>query len=148
MAITTIAEIKKALVAAGFEVYRTRGTEVFIADRVRDNLIMDSGVSVNSGELLSVRFVVRAQRSDFPSEGPGALFELARGLGRAADGRGFSEISTNASPMNDPVDPTRTLDTWYEVAFEKAVQDLAQAIDEVQFAVGIEKTARANPPNA
>ena len=33
----TPADIKKALVAAGFELYRTRGNEVQIADRVRDN---------------------------------------------------------------------------------------------------------------
>jgi len=145
MALATIPEIKKALVAAGFEVYRTRAAEVQIADRVRDNLIMDSGVSVQVGDQVRVRFVVRAQRSDFPSDGPTALFERARELAAAADGRGFVEVSSFASPMKDPVDPSRTLDTWYEVSFEKAVGDLVEAMTEVKFAITLEKSAKASP---
>ena len=55
----TPAELKKTLVARGFEVYRTLGDQVVLADRVRDNLIMDSGVAARSGDVLAVRFVVR-----------------------------------------------------------------------------------------
>src|SRR4051794_5238970 len=117
----TPADIKKALVAAGFELYRTRGNEVQIADRVRDNLIMDSGVSVRAQDSLSVKVVVRAQRSDFPADGTASLFDRARELAAAAVARGYVESGSLTSPMPDPADPERTLDTWYEVYFEKPV---------------------------
>lgn len=40
------AELKRALIREGFEIYRTAGSFVVLADRVRDNLIMDSGVAL------------------------------------------------------------------------------------------------------
>ena len=103
----SLAEIKKALVAAGFELYRTRGDEVHVADRVRDNLIMDSGVSVRAKGSLSVRFVARAQRSDFPSDGPASLFEKARGLGVIAEARGYAETGSATSSIQK-IRPIRT----------------------------------------
>ena len=63
----TPTEIKKALISAGFELYRTRGEVVHIADRVRENLLMDSGIFVHAGRA-TVGFVVRAQHTDFPNE--------------------------------------------------------------------------------
>lgn len=146
MTATTVSELKKALVAAGFEVYRTRGDEVQVADRVRDNLIMDSGVSLAAGERVRVRFVVRAQRSDFPTDATQALFARARDLAQEAAARGFVERETAINDMNDPADPSRTLDTWYEVRFEKVVDDVAQALDELRFVFAIEKAARSIPP--
>jgi hypothetical protein len=139
-------EIRKALLAAGFELYRTQGDQVHVADRVRDNLIMDSGVSVSTA--LNVKFVVRSQRSDFPSDAATNLFERARALATAALARGYVETGAVTSPMHDPVDPSRTLDTWYEVSFEKAVTTLEEAMDEVGFALGIEKTARTAAPTS
>ena len=144
----SLAEIRKALIAAGFELYRTRGDEVQVADRVRDNLIMDSGVSVRSQGALSVKVVVRAQRSDFPNEGAATLFERARELAAAAMSRGYVETATLASPMQDPADPTRTLDTWYEVSFEKPVASLDEAMVEVGFALKVEKAARSPIPTS
>jgi hypothetical protein len=139
-------EVKKALIAAGFEVYRTRGEEVQVADRVRDNLIMDSGVSIFGGDVLRVQIVVRAQRCDFPSDSAQALFDRARGLGASAVVRGFAETGTRTSPMYDPTDASRTLDTWYELIFEKPVATLSDAIEEVRFAVTVEKAAGNQPP--
>ena len=139
-------EIRKALLAAGFELYRTQGNQVHVADRVRDNLIMDSGVSVTTG--LSVRFVVRAQRSDFPNDATAMLFERARALAASALARGYAETATLTSPMHDPADPSRTLDTWYEVVFEKPVTSLDEAMTEVGFAMGIEKAARTAAPTS
>ncbi len=144
----SLAEIRKALIAAGFELYRTRGDEVQVADRVRDNLIMDSGVSVTSKAALSVKVVVRAQRSDFPSEGAATLFERARQLAGGALSRGYVETATVTSPMQDPVDPSRTLDTWYEVSFEKSVSTLEEAMLEVGFALKVEKLARSPVPTS
>jgi len=139
-------EIRKALLAAGFELYRTQGDLVHIADRVRDNLIMDSGVSVSTS--LRVKFIVRSQRSDFPNDATGKLFESARALAVAALARGYVETGTLTCPMHDPADPSRTLDTWYEVSFEKAVTTLDEAMAEVGFALTVEKTARMAPPHS
>jgi hypothetical protein len=139
-------EIRKALLAAGFELYRTQGEQVHVADRVRDNLIMDSGVSVSTS--LSVKFVVRAQRSDFPNDSTTRLFERARALATSATARGYTETSSLTTPMHDPADPSRTLDTWYEVVYEKAVPSLADAMTEVAFALGIEKAARTPAPTS
>jgi hypothetical protein len=144
----SLAEVRKALIAAGFELYRTRGDEVQVADRVRDNLIMDSGVSVSTKGSLTVKVVVRAQRSDFPSEGAANLFERARQLAAGAVSRGYVETGTVTSPMQDPADPGRTLDTWYEVCFEKSVASVEDAMMEVGFALKVEKTARSPVPTS
>jgi len=141
------AEIRKALVTAGFELYRTHGDEVKVADRVRDNLIMDSGVSVNAKTPLVVKMVVRAQRSDFPTDAIATLFERARALATAASSRGYIETATVTNTMHDPADPSRTLDTWYEVCYEKVVTSLEDAMVEVGFALKIEKTVRT-PSNS
>jgi len=144
----SIIEIRKALIAAGFELYRTRGDEVQIADRVRDNLIMDSGVSVSAKGSLSVKLIVRSQRSDFPGDGAATLFERARELAAPAVSHGYVETATLTSPVQDPTDPSRTLDTWYEVCFEKGVQTLEEAMSEVGFALKIEKSARSPVPTS
>jgi hypothetical protein len=139
-------EIRKALLAAGFELYRTQGDQVHVADRVRDNLIMDSGVAVSTAP--SVRFVVRSQRSDFPNDATAMLFDRARALAVGAVAHGYAETGTMTSPMHDPADPSRTLDTWYEVSFEKAVATLDEAMAEVGFALSVEKAARTEAPTS
>jgi hypothetical protein len=144
----SLAEIRKALIAAGFELYRTRGDEVHVADRVRDNLIMDSGVSLRAKGSITVKVIVRAQRSDFPGEGAATLFERARELATSAVSRGYVETATLTNAMQDPADPARTLDTWYEVCFEKGVPTLEEAMLEVGFALKVEKTARSPAPTS
>ena len=135
-------DIKRALVGAGLEVYRTRGAEVHLADRVRDNLILDSGVVVGVGETLRVRFIVRAQKSDFPHERPEILFDRARELARAAAADGWSEQSSQVTAVTGPVDPSRTLDTWFEVMFERAFDSVDDAVSAARFALRLEKYAR------
>ena len=136
----TPAELKKTLVARGFEVYRTLGDQVVLADRVRDNLIMDSGVAVKPGATLAVRFIVRAQASDFPSARPEDLYERARVCAEEARGRGYAEVGVAAVPVRDPGDASNTLDTWYEVAFERAVASEDELEQELRYALSIEKT--------
>lgn len=136
----TPTELKKTLIGLGFEIYRTLGPRVLLADRVRDNLIMDSGVSVMGGDSLTVRFVVRAQGNDFPSDSPDELFQRARRLGKEGTSRGYAESGTSVVPIHDPSDPSRTLDTWYEVAFEKTVADLDELSSELKYALGLAKT--------
>ena len=135
-------QLKKALVAAGFEVFRTLGEDVALADRVRENLIMDSGVRLRSGADLQVKVVLRAQRADFPSDDEASLFERVRALAAPAIAKGFAEVGAAATPVNDPADSERTLDTFYEVTFAKDVADLDGALAEATFAMGLDKAVR------
>ncbi len=137
----TPAKLKKALIQEGFEVYRTLGNRILLADRVRDNLIMDSGVSVVANPELGVRLVLRAQAHDFPGESEKELFERARRLGRKSVDRGYAEVETTVVPIHDPGDHTRTLDIWHEITFEKGVADLPELFEELRYALGVEKTA-------
>lgn len=146
----TPAEIKKALQAAGFEVYRTRGDVVHLAERVRENLLMDAGVFVRvsdvsdvsgAAEPLRVGFVLRAQRSDFPNEPEEGLFARARSLAEAARDRGYREAGAEVRRVLDPGDSERTLDVWCEVEVEKMVSDLEAALEEARFALSLERAA-------
>jgi len=138
----TPAELKKALTAEGFEIYRTSGDRILLADRVRDNLIMDSGVSVRpDGSGYFVACVVRLQKSDFPSETDEQLFGRARSMGDPAVARGYTEVSTAAVPVADPGDPSRTLDIWYEVAFERSVPADEDVYAELRDLLKLSKTA-------
>jgi hypothetical protein len=133
-------DIKRALRQAGFEVYRTEGTIVHIADRVRENLIMDSGIRVDGGRDVVVVYV-RAQKRDFPGENEDELFGRARGLAEPALAQGYREARTFMTELLDPGNPERILDLWYQVQLEKAVESLAVAIDEVRFAHTLVKTS-------
>jgi hypothetical protein len=133
--------LKKALVAEGFEIYRSSSNQVTLADRVRDNLLMDSGVAVIQGERLAVRVILRAQSSNFPGEPPDGLFGRARALSEELTGRGYQEVAADNVPVQDPSDRTRTLDTWYEVSYVREVNDDAELYAELRFALSLPKNA-------
>ncbi|HEY1697744.1 MAG TPA: hypothetical protein VGG39_36540 [Polyangiaceae bacterium] len=139
----TTARLKKALLDAGFEVFRTRGDEIVLAERPRENLIMDSGVRLRLGaaDALDVRIVLRAQKADFPNEDEGHLFERVRKLAAAALAQGFAETGTSVTKVADPGDAERTLDTFYEITYSKRAPQLEAALAELKFAVGLEKRA-------
>jgi hypothetical protein len=40
------------------------------------------------------------------------------------------------------VDDSKTLDVWHEVVYEKPTDDLDEVIDEVRWALGLEKFVR------
>jgi hypothetical protein len=132
--------LKKSLVSEGFEIYRTAPNLITLADRVRDNLLMDSGVSVCEGPL-GVRVVLRAQASNFPGESPDGLYARARGLSAELLSRGYVEVSAQAVPVADPGDRTRTLDTWYEVTYSVEVAGDAALYTELRAALGLNKNA-------
>lgn len=134
-------ELKKALVAAGFEVYRTLGNEVILADRVRDNLIMDSGVRVRAGDTLQVKLVVGVRRGEFPGEDDAKLFDRVRTLAGPAVQQGFVELSSTVAPMHDPADVTHTLDTVFEVTLGKELPRFEDATLDLQLALKLAKTA-------
>lgn len=135
-------ELKKLLLSAGLEIYRTLSDRVVLADRVRDNLIMDSGVSVLSQDgALGIRVVFRAQACDFQGESPEGLFGHARRLGQPGQSRGYSETTTTVVPIHDPGDKSRVLDTWYEVAYERAIDDADELLAELRAALEWPKVA-------
>jgi len=137
----TPSELKKLLLAEGFEVYRTLGDQIVLADRVRDNLIMDSGVAARLGDSPCVRFIVRAQGGDFPNDSTAAIFDRARQLAHDALGRGYREVSANSVEVRDPGDDSQTLDVWHEVAFEKVLANDGELVAELRYALSLEKTA-------
>lgn len=101
---------------------------------------MDAGIRVRASEP-AVILMIRAQRGDFPHESEQALFDHARQLAHVVLERGYAEVGTQITALPDPNDETHTLDSWFEVSYEKRVQDLDEAMAEVGFALSIEKVA-------
>jgi hypothetical protein len=134
-------QLKKALVASGFEVFRTLAEEVVLAERVRENLILDSGVRLGplGDGRFRVRIVLRAQKADFPSEDEAALFDRVRKLAAPALADGFAETATNVNAVKDPADATRVLDTFYEVFLSREVASVEDAVPVLKFALSLEK---------
>lgn len=141
-------QLKKALTASGFEVFRTLPEEVVLAERVRENLILDSGVRV--GPLVEggfqVRVVFRAQRADFPSEDDAVLFDRVRKLAEPAISNGFAELTTAITAVKDPAYPDRTLDTFYEIFLAREVATVDDALPVLKFALGLEKAVGPGHP--
>jgi len=137
---SALKDLKRALREGGLEVYRTEGTVVHLADRVRENLIMDAHVRISS-ETFTVTFDARADRSTFPGESDEDLHRRARALGAPALERGFVERRTFVTEVPDPSNPDLVLEHWYQVEFDKEASGLDAAIEEARFAVSLDKTA-------
>ncbi len=135
----TVSDIKQALVREGFVVYRTRPDAVHLAERVRENLIMDAGVVVVA-EPLSIRLVFRAEAASFPGAAEPELFDRARQLAAAAIPRGYAEVHARQARVEDPSDEERTLTIRYEVTLERSLADLDDAMTEARFALGLPKS--------
>jgi hypothetical protein len=130
-------------VGAGLEVYRTTGLEVIVADRVRDNLILDSGVRVRAGESMEVCLIMGLRRGQYPNESDEQVFGRLRDLAASAIGEGFLEAKTAMAPVNDPADAKRTLDTFFELVLVKSEANPAALLDLVRFALNVAKTAES-----
>jgi hypothetical protein len=134
-------QLKKALVESGFEVFRTRGDEIVLAERVRENLILDSGVRLRIGPPFQVVLVLRAQRAEWPSDDETDLFARVRELAAVALRDGFSELHANVAPVRDPADAERTLDTFYEITYSREEPELQSALEGLRYALKLEKSA-------
>ena len=138
MSSSDLQQVKKSLLEAGLEIYRTQLTEIQVAERIRLH-IMDSGIRVRLSESMAVTFTARSQRSDFPSVEPGQIFEKVRAtIGQQALERGYREESTQTIEVKDPMDDARVLDTWHEITYSKPVEGTDSAVDEIRWALGIE----------
>ncbi len=140
----TPSDLKKALIARGFDVYSTKGGVIALAERVRENLIMESGVAVSVLEPLQVRVSLRVQASRFPDESSDDLVSRARALGATLVAAGYAEESTAARAVADPSDPTRTLDTWYEVLLTRAVADIDMLEGELKRCLATDRSLAAD----
>jgi hypothetical protein len=139
----TSLQLKRALIEAGFVVFRTLSDEVVVAERVRENLIMDSGIRLRFAPELEVRVVLRVQRGSFPGEDDARLFERVRALCGPALAHGFREVAHQTVHVTDPGDSTRRLDTFYEVVLGREVADLDAALELVRFAFRLDRTGHS-----
>jgi hypothetical protein len=142
----SIQELKKTLVAAGLEIFRTRPDAVHLAERPRPNQILDAGISVRPAGVehgagaYELRVVLRCQRSDFPREAPEVLWSRVRALAHDdVSAAGYTEIEHRELPVADPGDKSRTLDVWYELVFSRVMADLPTAIEEAKRILPLEK---------
>ncbi|MEM8609446.1 MAG: hypothetical protein AAGF92_20255 [Myxococcota bacterium] len=135
----TIQDIQQALAEAGVEIYGSSDDELHIAERVRLH-IMDSGVRVAASSGLAVRFTARTQRSDAPSAQSDELFARVREVvGSDARDRGYEEVGAEIVEVKDPVNESRVLDVWHEVTYRKALEDVNATVEEVRWALELDK---------
>lgn len=133
-----VKQLKKALEAAGLEVFRTRGEEVHLAER--HNLqLMEARVRVRGGATPSVTVVVHAQRNDAPQLDDAALFALVRSRLDGLLARGYVEHDAAARRITSVSDPLHLLDTWYEVTLVRPVSSLDEAVVEARAAFAAER---------
>jgi len=124
-------------------VYRTTGQEVIIAERVRDNLILDSGVRVRAGKPMEIRIVMGLRRGQYPNESDEQVFARLRQLASPAMGRGFLEKQTGQAPVNDPADAKKTLDTFFELTLVKEEPEVPAMLELVRFALEVAQLAES-----
>lgn len=135
----TLERAQAALVARGVDILRVDAAEIALAKRVRSHL-MDAGVSVQLGTEANVRFIVRAQSSDFPGAGAKQLYEKVRGeVSASASAQGFEEVAQHPREVRDPGDASRVLDVWYELTYAKPLGESDAWLDDIRWAMTISK---------
>jgi hypothetical protein len=136
-------QLKRRLRAEGFEIYRTRDGEVVLAERVRDNLIMDSGVAaVPAGAGgLGIVVVVRAQATHFPGAAVDEVLEHARQLASAFEELGYEAEEPRTRRMTDPGNPERVLDTSYEIPLRCRTSTEDDLISRLKAALGMQRSS-------
>ena len=135
----TLERAQAVLVAQGVHILRVEANEIALAKRVRSHL-MDAGVSVQFGAEPSVRFIVRAQSSDFPGAGAKQLYDKVRlEVSASARTQGFEEIAQYPRELRDPGDASRVLDVWYELTYAKPLRDSDAWLDDIRWAMNIAK---------
>jgi hypothetical protein len=137
MSVTDPAELKRKLRVAGFEIYRTAENRVQLAERIRDNLIMDSGITALVAEPsgLAIQVTVRAQASHFPGASPDQLWSHATALAEQFLTDGYLKEGQSAELVPDPGDPAKSLDTSHEILLQRSVETLEALLEQLQLAL-------------
>lgn len=138
MSFSDLADLKRKLRDAGFEVYRSTPEQVLLAERIRDNLIMDSGVAAqlaHGSEPLRVHVTVRAQASHFPGLHEDGVREHAQKLASIFVAAGYAAGESTAAPVPDPNDPEGSLDTAHEIRLTLEVDSKERLFEELEAAL-------------
>lgn len=137
------ADLKRRLRNEGFEIYRTLEGRVILAERIRDNLIMDSGVAAGSGlgDLLTVFVTIRTQLSHYPGSNAEAVLDQARQLAQPFEGRGYGAGEPTSRHIQDPSHPERTLDTVFEIPLQRALAGLDELLTELRAVLALPRSS-------
>lgn len=133
-----VKDLKRALVSAGFEVFRVRDDEVHLAERQNVQL-MEAGVRVRAGSSPRVLVVARAQRNDAPSMSESALYETIRARNAGLIASGYREVAAGSREIRSVSNADHVLDVWYEVSFERPIASLEEAVEEVRRSMQSER---------
>lgn len=137
-----VKELKKWLVSEGFQVYRTLASGVVLADRARENLILDSGVQVVGGEPFAVRLTVRETMRERPGLDAEERFARLQQLAEGCLARGYRVVGRSTSAIPDPGNPSSVLDTWYELTLERKGLERACLAAELRYALEHNRSRR------
>ncbi len=140
-------ELKRKLRESGFDIYRTRPDRVILAERIRNNLIMDSGIAAITREEYSIEVVIRAQQSHFPGEAEEAIREHTTDLAAPFLDDGYEETEQSEEAMMDPSEPTHQLDILYELKLSKNIGDFQQLIDQLRLALTWQRATNDEIPS-
>ena len=133
-----VKELKRRLVAAGLEVFRTRGDEVHLAERQNVQL-MDAGIRVRGGGAPAVTVVMRAQRNDAPALTADAMFDAVRSRASHLRDAGYAEVSSAPREIRSVSDPEHLLDVWFEVTWQRSIGAYDEAVAEARRAFDTER---------
>ena len=124
----TPADLKKELRVRGLLVYRTLPDGVALAEYQRENLLVDAGIVVCTSPAAGVRTRFRVEQHAFPGESEAQLYARARGLADQSGMSGLVELHAECIPQSSPSDPTRVMDTFYDITFFGPADTLEDAI--------------------
>lgn len=133
-------DLKRLVRNAGYQVYGTQGQKVQLAERVRDNLILDSGICV-SLDPLSIIVTVRAQMIHFSGQPVERAREFADELSAAFLPLGYTRESSETVVIPDPNHEGAILETVCEVELHKNVASPDSIASEIQLALNLPRSS-------
>lgn len=133
-------ELKRLIRSAGYQMYGTRAQEVLLAERVRDNLILDSGISV-SPDPLTIHVTVRAQMFHFQGQSLDECRAFAERLGQAFLALGYERKGAQEVTIPDMNNAGVALDTVCEVSLEKPLPSPKDIPGAIQRALALPRTS-------
>lgn len=133
-------ELKRLIRSAGYQMYGTRGQEVLLAERVRDNLILDSGISL-SPDPLTIHVTLRAQMFHFQGQSLDDARSFAESLGEAFLALGYERMGAKQVTIPDLNNAGAALDTVCEVSLAKPLGGPEDIPGAIQGALALPRTS-------